>query len=592
MTGLGVMLAALALSPPAFAQVRTRVSAPEVPKAVPPAFVVAPFQNSSKLANLEWMRIGLPLALAEKLETHPDLRPVAGVLLVPAGAGPASLDAAGVVAWPGARTATLVFTGSFARTDWKLELRVTLWRIEGQGDARTAKSVGAWTKVDDFGQTLAMLDAAAFELLGKAGQAVPQAAKAAFSRPATADFYAFTLYGRGAYALHGLGSKASLEVAAKNLERSVFIDPKFAEAHYLLAVLYATQKQVARARGRFSYALDLRAGYYAPIAALARAAAVAKERDEAVDLAVRALGLRPWDLDMRLLLGELLWEDGDVDGAEVELSRVVKMDPDQLPARRLLVLVHATKGQGEELAHELEIIVRLDPKDQAAKLDLGAAYAALGRDEDAIRVYESVVNDNPKQLQALKFLGDIYKNRGDLAAAIAWYEKALSANKSDPRPYFLLGAAYVEAGLLKKAIRIYQLAQQFPKYLADAEANLGAIYLSMGNDPQAMWYLKRAATKRPADAKVHFNYGLVLARAKKYDEALGAFAHAAELDPKDADVRFAQGVVFLRMGKIEEAEKAFKACLEIDPDDEDCRHNLKLIDDLRRRAKEGEVKIE
>jgi Flp pilus assembly protein TadD len=575
-----------------WAQVRARVSTPDVPKDLPTAFVVAPFVNTGGFANLEWMRVGMPVALADKLEAHPRLRPLGGPLLIPEGAGPATVDAAGIAAWPAARAAELVFTGSFTRTDWKLDLTVQVWKMSGKGDARTATLVATWHKLDDFGQSHPMLDAAALELLDKAGVPVPKAAKAALTRTPTSDFYAFTLYGRGVYWLHALGRKPNLEMASKNLERSVFIDPKYAEAHYMLAMLYARQKQPAKARGRLTYALDLRADYYAPIAALATDAAAGKQRDEAIELAARALGLRPWDLGMRLLLGELLWEEGDIDGAEVELSRVVKVDPDNLPARRVLVLVHASKGQGQELAAELEIIVRLDPNDEAAKLDLGAAYAALGRDEDAIKVYESVVEKNPKQLQALKFLGDIYRKRGDLKTAIDWYEKALKANKNDPRPYFLLGAAYVEGGMYQKAIKVYQLAQKFPKYVADAEANLGAIYLTLGDDGQAAWYLKRAAAKRPADPKVHYNYGLVLLRAKKYEEALAELERAAQLDPRDADIRFALGVAYLRLGKIEEAEKAFTSCVEIDPQHEDCRHNLQLIDDLRRRAREGEVIVE
>jgi tetratricopeptide (TPR) repeat protein len=588
-------VAGQAASPPraAHAQaVKARVSTPEIPKDMPPGFVVAPFENPGKLPTIEWMRVGLAVAVAEKLEAVPALRPLGGELFIPLGGGPATLDAAGLAAWAPARRARFVFTGAVARTDWKLDFTLMVWKLDGDGDARTAMQIASWHKVDDFGHAFDMLNAGLGELCGKAGIALSDDAKKELARAPTSDFYAFTLYGRGVYNMHALNRLPDLATAQKALERAVFIDPKFAEAHYMLAMLYARQKQPAKARGKLNYALDLRPDYYAPIAALAKDAAAEKQRDEAMDLATRALSIRPWDLDMRLLLGSLLWDDGDVDGAGVELERLVKVDPDNLPARRLLVLVHATKGEGDKLVAELEQIVRLDPKDQAAKLDLGAAYAAIGRDDDAIAVYKQIVAENPKQLQALKFLGDIYKKRGDLSGAIAWYEQALKANRKDPRPYFLLGAAYVEGGLYKKAIRIYEAAQEFPEYLADAEANLGAIYLKLGDDGQALWYLKRAAAKRPADPKVHYDYGLVLMRTKKYDDALAELRRAAELDPKDADVQFAIGVAYLRLGKIEDAEKAFKACLEIDPNHADAKHNLQLIDDLRRRAREGEVVVE
>ena len=569
------------------AQVRARPSTPDIPKDLPDAVVVAAFENPGGLANLEWMRVGLPAALYDKLTTHPNLRPVGGLAGVPDEKPIGATDAEAITGLAGRAHARWVVTGSVARTEWKLDLTLHLWRVEGTPPV--AREVATWHKLDDFGQTLPMVAEGARELWKTAGTPWPKAAEAALMRLPTADYYAFMLYGRGLRWMHGLGNPGDLVKAEKDLSRAVFIDPKFAEAHYALALLYSRKNLPAKARGRLTYALDLRPEYYAPIAALATDAAAAKNRGEAIDLAARALAIRPWDIDMRLLLGAQLWEDGDVDGAFLELGRIVKIDPDHLPARRLLVLVHATKGNGAELAAQLEAIVRLDPDDRPARLDLGAAYWSLGRDGEAIKVYESIVRDDPRQLQALKFLGDIYRKRGDILVAIGWYEKALKANKNDPRPYFLLGSAYVEAGEDKKAIRIFTAAQRFPKYLAEAEGNLGAIYLRLGDDVQAFRYTGQAARKRPSSPRVQYNYGLALMRMKKYADSLEVLVHAGELDPKDADVRFAQGVVLLRLGRLEDAEKAFQDCLKLDPQHADAAYNLELIEELRRRANEGEL---
>jgi tetratricopeptide (TPR) repeat protein len=576
-----------ALGGTAGADVRTRPSTPDIPKTVPDAVVVAAFENPANLPNLEWMRVGLSAALYDKIATHPNLRPVGSSIGVPEEKPVGATDADAIAGLATRMHARWVITGSVARTDWKLDLTLHLWRVEGTPAA--AKEVASFHKLDDFGDTLPLLSEGARELWKSAGTPWPKLAEPALTRVPTSDYYAFMLYGRGLSHMHGLGGLPDLVKAEKDLSRSVFIDPKFAEAHYALALLYTKKNLPAKARGRLTYALDLRPDYYAPISLLAGDAAADKKRGEAIDLAARALAIRPWDIDMRLLLGTQLWEDGDVDGAFVEVGRIVKIDADNLPARRLLVLVHATKGNGAELAAELEAIVRLDPGDRAARLDLGAAYWSLGRDGDAIKVYESVVRDDPRQLQALKFLGDIYRKRGDILVAIGWYEKALKANKNDPRPYFLLGSAYVEAGEDKKAIRIFTAAQRFPKYLAEAEGNLGAIYLRLGDDLQAFRYTGLAARKRPSSPRVQYNYGLALMRMKKYVESLDTLVRAGELDPRDPDVRFAQGVVLLRLGRLEDAEKAFEECLKLDPQHADAQYNLELIEELRRRANEGEL---
>jgi len=72
----------------------------------------------------------------------------------------------------------------------------------------------------------------------------------------------------------------------------------------------------------------------------------------------------------------------------------------------------------------------------------------------------------------------------------------------------------------------------------------------------------------------------------------GAEGRIGYFNPADADIQFELGVAELRLGRLEEAEKAFQEAVRLDPRHEDALHNLKLIDELRRRAREGEIQIE
>ena len=569
------------------APVPRRIVTPEVPKRTPEGSYVVPFMNGSGVHGLDWLRVGLAAALVEKLDVHPGLRSQNPTSLVAEGAGaPPAIDEAGVAAIAGQMGARWVWTGSFSRPDWKLELVVRVWSVEGGVATLVAEKRGR----GEFSDTFDLLDDAIAELTTKMKRPLPEAQKT--RRAPTKDFYAFTLFGRGLLALVGLGKPVDLTRAEKNISRAVFIDPRFAEAHRMLALIYAKNGKPGMARGQLSYALDLQPEYYRPLALLVQMDAEAKNRDEAIDLAVRALTLRPWDLDMRYLLGSMLWDEGDTDGALRELKRTTDIQPDNLPARRILVLVHAAMGNVADLAAELEEITRLDPNDELAKLDLGAAYHALGNDESAIAIYQSVIAHDAKHVQALKFLGDLYSKKGDMRAAIAAYEKALAANRNDPRPYFLLGSAYLTTGADEKAMRIYHEAERFPRYLAETYSNLGALYYKKGKNEEALWYLRVAAQKKPGSPRIRYNYGLALARAHLRDKALGEFEAASELDPRDADLQYGLGVALLRVGRLEEAEKAFQSAVHIDPEHKDAHHNLQLIDELRRRAREGEIQVE
>lgn len=554
----------------------------------PEGYVVLGFEDRAAGEGLKWMSLALPVALGEKLEAHPGLVAKYDGLVLPPGAPPPSDGAEGAKAVAQVATAAgarWALTGRFARPNWKLEITLILWSVE-QG---VAKEVGRKTGVKDFAETSALLDELALPLLQQAGRAVPASALPAVTRVQTKDFYAFTLYGRGYAALHGLGAKPDLEKAKKTLERALLIDPKQAEAHRALALVYDAMNQPAKAEGRRSYALDLRPDYFAPLRALALAAVKRGARDEARPLLKRALAARPTDDEVRFAYGSLLWEDGELEDARTELERVVASRPDHLAARRVLVLVHATQGAGEELARELEVITKLAPEDEAARLDLGAAYQSLGRDADAIETYLGVAKKNPKQVQAMKLLGDLYRARGDQAASIRWYQSALTANQNDPRPYFLLGGAYVEAGRDKDAIGIYLRAQRFSRYRGEAYTNVGALYLRQDMVEKALWYLQRAAAILPRSFKARYNYGVALTRSKQREKALGELAVALELDPDDPDVHFARGAALLGLGRLDEAEKSFQDAVKLDPKHEDARHDLRLIEEMRRRAREGEI---
>ncbi|MBI4510080.1 MAG: tetratricopeptide repeat protein, partial [Deltaproteobacteria bacterium] len=409
-------------------------SSPDIPKTLPDGYLVLPFENQSGVTGLDWMRAALPAALAEKLEAHPALRPTHGPMILPPGPPLSEVTEEEVRKRGSQADAKWVFTGAFSRPQWKLEITLSLWSVEAGG----AALVGKRTERGEFPRAFEMLDSMALDLLGTAGRRAAPAAIEKIQRVPTKDFYSFTLFGRGLTAAHGLGKPPDLAKAEKDLSKAVFIDPKYAEAHRLLAVVYDQKGEEAKARGRRAFSLDVRPDYYMPLVGLVRSAFAAKDREEGIALAGRALVLRPWDMEVRYLLAEMLLEEGNVDGAHLELTRLVAVKPDHIQARRALVLVHATKGASQDLAEELEVVTRLDPTDEAAKLDLGAAYVALGKDSQAISIYETVARDNPKQILALKLLGDLHKQRGDLHRAIDYYEKALVANRNDPRPYFLL----------------------------------------------------------------------------------------------------------------------------------------------------------
>ena len=65
-------------------------------------------------------------------------------------------------------------------------------------------------------------------------------------------------------------------------------------------------------------------------------------------------------------------------------SRSPRSIPDHLPARRVLVLIHASRSDTTKLVAELEAIAARAPDDLDVKADLATAYGAVGEWDKAI----------------------------------------------------------------------------------------------------------------------------------------------------------------------------------------------------------------
>ncbi len=548
-----------------------------------------PFENRSGVSGLEWMRLGVPFVLAERAEGFAKLRPVYGELIF---SGPptsqAIVDADAVAAFAKELGASWVFTGWVRRPDWKLELGISLYKVEAGRAALVREVVGT----GDFKEVHKLIGAALLEL-GKTAKIVSGADNLALLvRESSADFYAFTLFGRGLWATVSASTPAEWERARKTVERAGFIDPGLTEAQRVLATIYRKLGKSVLAKARLEFVLKDRPQYAPAISSLARSTREHGQAQSARELFREVLKLRPWDLEARYELGVVDWELGKDEEAFQALSAVAKAQPDHIGARRALVLIHAKRSDTSKLVSELQAVAKLAPEDIPTRLDLAAALVAADRIDEAIDAYKGIEALDGKNVQALKFLGDLYRRQGQDPRAIRYYGLAIEAAPSDPRAYFLLGAMYVAAGDDDSARRIYLKAQRFAKFRAESYNNLGAIEFRRDRVGQSLWYLKRAVKLSPREARYHYNLALSLSRSRQAREALTEIEAALDLDPEDVESNYLHGVVLLSLGQAEKARDAFEATLARKPGHADAAHNLALLDEMRRKASEGEVVIE
>ncbi|MCP4447788.1 MAG: tetratricopeptide repeat protein [Myxococcales bacterium] len=562
---------------------------PGLPAQPPQAYAVMPFENRSGIAGIEWMRLAVPFVLAERAEGFSRLRPGYDEMVVRR--LPRAKDTvsdADIIVYAKQLGVQWVVTGWLRRPDWKLELGVSLYRVNAGKATKVAEYVGT----GEFKEV--------HTLIGKALLAVTAEARLRHAdddlelirRESSTDFYAFTLFGRALGGMLAAVTAADRDKAGQTMQRAVFIEPTFTEAQRLFARDQHRRFKPVLAKARLEAVLEERPAYTAALVSLAKAALDRKQFSLAEDVMEKVVRVRPWDLEVRYELAMLYWRQGRSPEAFDQLTIVADNRPRHIRARRALVLIHAKRSDIAHLVEELKEVAALAPKDVDTQLELGAALVAADSIDEAIAVYKGITVIDALNVQALKFLGDLYRRQGKTQRAIRQYGLAIKAAPKDPRSYFLLGAMYVEEGKDKAARRIYLKAQRFPKWRGEAFNNLGAIELRRNRPAQGVWYLRRAVQRDGRRAGYRYNLALGLSKIQASDEAMEHIDSALALDSGHGESHYLRGVILLRLGRAEEARAAFVRTIEANPAHEDAAHNMALLDAMKRRALHGEVTAE
>ncbi len=555
------------------------LEANEIPdwRAGPAKFAVAPFENHSSVKVLDWIIAGGPFEIAEKTEGVLGLTPTGGPLYV--GGAQVLADPVPVAAFAAQEGATFVVTGWFDRPNWKLRLDIMVWKIAGG----VAVVAGEGQRTGEPATYHQLLGDALAEAWTRAGVAVSVAQRERLQRALAIDVYAVNLMGRGLGHLTGALEKVDLKAAEKDLERSVIIDPKCFEAQRVLGELYLAMapgdaKAASKATGKFNYANDLAPDDLASLRAAAMGAARANKHELALELFGKLVKRQPWDLDARFQLGNAAWALGQVALAQHQLEQVTAHAPDQLTARRVLVLIHASRSDTRRLVAELEAIAVRAPDDLEIKADLATGYGALGQWDRAATALEAIAAARPPDLALLVRIGDSHRKQKDLDAAIAWYTRAAKQAPESSLPGFAIAQALFDAGKYGAASRAYIGLQKYREDLPAAESALGAIAFIQNRPNDAAWYLRRATREAPRSLPTW--QALIAAELARKDTktALADLDAAFEAWPGDGALHYLAGIAHALVNERVVARAELAHALAIAPDMGSARGALEALD--------------
>jgi len=265
----------------------------------------------------------------------------------------------------------------------------------------------------------------------------PQEEQKIASKP-TQNSVAYDYYLRG----RSYARRESLEFALQMYEQAIKLDPNFALAHagiaYICGIIHEVRehnpKWVVRGEAACSKALEVDPNLAEALVAQARISYSQRKHEEAIDLARRAIALKPDCEGVYNVLGRVYFASGRFQEAAELSEKAIEANGDDYNVFIPIVNALERLGRTTELQrfrelemNALERQLETVPEDVRARSLLAADYANMGRLDDAVRHLEMTVALRPNDSNVLYNAACTYAVLGKKQEALALLQRSVDA---------------------------------------------------------------------------------------------------------------------------------------------------------------------
>jgi pentatricopeptide repeat protein len=273
--------------------------------------------------------------------------------------------------------------------------------------------------------------------------------------------------------------------------------------------------------------------------------------DRAKSYLERTLEVQPDHFDAAVFYGVLLHERQDLKGAERWLRRAIQISQESFLPYFSLGAIYARKGKLLRAQKFLEKAIELEAIPQAFFL-LGTIFYEKGQLERAIRSFQGALKLDPDYEEAIYHLGLCYLDRNWNRKAIQCFQEALELN---PNKMEYQQAVNIYEGVSGHVPLEGPAAQEF----TEAEQLVTA-----GNYSEALEHYRRASVADPENVKILMPYALLCSHLDLNGEAIAVARRILHHRPTEvvAAAAYTTLVEALRAeGNFKEANRALEEML-------------------------------
>ena len=390
-------------------------------------------------------------------------------------------------------------------------------------------------------------------------------------------------------------SRGHLDAAEKTLWTVLSSDPNHSDALTLLGIVRGRQKRYAEAEALFRRVLQLDPKSLVAHRNLAEALIAQNKPDAAIEEYKEVVKLAPQDYPARLELAHLHLGRGEFADALSNLASIPKehFPPDAIPgqaasllglgrreeAAALIPRARQSPGVAAELAevfldgnapeYAIQAVDAVLAGSQRAPARLyylkGRALQATGNSSAALIDLQQALTRDPKSVDALLAIAALEASGNKHEKSLDFLKRAYALQPDSPAVLRPLVVEGMKAGEPKTALRAAQA-------LADKNPeNLDDLYLAAAAMLEGQDYATASAvfekyvSQRPDDSKGFLGLGIAQLAQQHYPEATKALERSLQIDPKLADAEYQLGVVADRKGAAAEALQHFDRAVQLQP---------------------------
>ncbi|WP_431067400.1 XrtA/PEP-CTERM system TPR-repeat protein PrsT [Methylotuvimicrobium sp.] len=242
-----------------------------------------------------------------------------------------------------------------------------------------------------------------------------------------------------------------------------------------------------------------------------------------------ALQHHPDYVSAHILLGEAYLREKDLAGAEVALSRAMKLGADKSLLVRHLAQLYLYQIKYSQLINEI------DPEhySQSVQSELyvfrGDAYLQLGLIDNAIEEYNTAARKNPASVAPSIGRANALLRKNDFQEASLFADQATLMEPGNAGTWYIKASIKHAKGELNAAVADYDKALSIdPEHLDARLARIG-IFMDQKKDGQAESDLLFVRKTYPFEPKAAYLLSVVLARNGKVDEAAKSLEEADDI---------------------------------------------------------------